>query len=210
VNREVIERLETGGSEIQFQRLGDHYEIILNGVFIMASYNGRSERSMVTEAVRVLGFEPERVLVGGLGMGFTLAQVLSYPGIRAIRVYETEEAIIRWNKGALRDLNGKCLDDPRVEVVHGDFLGGIQTGPSWDLILVDLDNGPEMTVRETNGWLYSAPGLEQMKVRLKIPGAVSIWCPGPNRMLEDLFGQVFTEHFCFTEEDCVYVGVKRP
>lgn len=209
MNREIIERLETGGSEIQLQRRGDHYEIILNGVFIMASYNGRSERSMVVEAVRVLGSEPGRVLVGGLGMGFTLAQVLSYPAVRAVRVYEAEEAIIRWNKEVLRSLNGGCLDDPRVEVVQGDFLDGIQPVSSWDLILVDLDNGPAMTVREGNTRLYSPPGVERLKASLKTPGAVSIWCPGPHKGLEDLLKQAFTEHYCFTEEDCVYVGVMR-
>lgn len=206
--REVLDRRLTPTGEIQLQRRGNHYEIILNGVFIMASYNGSSEAAMVSEAVCFLGRPPERVVVAGLGMGFTLAEVLSTPGVKRVVLYEVEDAVVEWNRGPLAHLNGGSLSDPRVQLVMDDFTGA-RGLPKCDMMCVDLDNGPEMLTLPGNSDLYRETGLSRLRDSLKRPGVLALWCPQPHLELEKALKDVFEEVYGITSGDFVYVAVAK-
>ena len=91
----VIERVQTPRGEIQLQSRGSDYEIISNGTFLMATYNGESERLLVKAALNA-SHEPKQILIGGLGVGYSLAEALDYPGVERVTVVEIEEKIIEW------------------------------------------------------------------------------------------------------------------
>lgn len=206
--REVLDRRRTPAGEIQLQRRGNHLEIIFNGVFIMASYNGRSEAAMVSEAVRLLGRPPERVVVAGLGMGFTLAEVLSTPGVKRVVLYEVESAVVEWNRGPLAHLNGNSLSDPRVQLVVDDFAG-IPGLPKCDMMCVDLDNGPDMPTLPGNSGLYREYSLTRLRDSLETPGVLAFWCPQPHPGFEKALKSVFDEVHGITVGDLVYCAVAR-
>jgi len=113
----VLERTQGLGGEIQLQKRGEHFEIIYNGVFLMATYNGLSERLMVRRALELLGPEREcRVLIGGLGVGYSLQEALLWPRVKAVKVVEIEPAVVRWNRTYLKEINGRALEDRRLAV----------------------------------------------------------------------------------------------
>ena len=112
----TVERLTTPRGELVLRRDGEHHEIVSNGVFLMDTRDGRSERELVRAAVPGPG---ARVLIGGLGVGFSLAEALAL-GAAAVTVVEIEPAVVRWNRTHL----GGHLDDPRVTVVVEDLARG--------------------------------------------------------------------------------------
>jgi spermidine synthase len=166
----TVERLDTPRGELVLRRDGDHHEIVSNGMFLMDTRDGRSERELVRAAIRGHG---ARVLVGGLGVGFTLAEALSLDPA-AVTVVEIEPAVVRWNREHLG--RAGLLDDPRVTAVVDDlaaFLG--RDGPEYDAICLDVDNGPEWTVTVDNAALYADPGLSAVDRRLAPGGTLAVW-----------------------------------
>jgi spermidine synthase len=117
------------------------------------------------------------VLVGGLGMGFTLRAALDHlPATARVVVAELSEDVVAWNRGVLGPLAGHPLDDPRVSVVVGDVRAIIasQAG-AFDAILLDVDNGPEAFATSANGGLYGDTGLYALRVALKFGGTLAVW-----------------------------------
>ncbi|MEZ4474250.1 MAG: hypothetical protein R3F60_26370 [bacterium] len=114
-----------------------------------------------------------RVLIGGLGMGFTLAAALRRLGPEAVvEVAEMVPVVIKWNQGIVGEVAGRPLDDPRARVYQGDVADLIQMPPTpWDAILLDVDNGPVALTREGNSWLYSWQGLQAAFDALRPRGA---------------------------------------
>jgi spermidine synthase len=164
----TIERLQTPRGELVLRRDGEHHEIVSNGMFLMDTRDGRSERELVRAAIPPAG---ARVLIGGLGVGFSLAEALALD-VAAVTVVEIEPAVVRWNREHL----GTDLDDPRVELVVADlaaFLAG--TGPAYDAICLDVDNGPEWTVTADNARLYGDAGLSTVDRRLASGGTLAVW-----------------------------------
>jgi spermidine synthase len=137
------------------------------------------------------------VLIAGLGVGFTLAEVLAVADVEAVTVVEIEEPIVRWNAGPLAPGNGRALEDPRVTVVVADFVEWIErTSQRFDAICLDVDNGPDWTVTDDNRRLYTTRHLEALRRLLTDAGRLAIWsaAPAPEfvRRLQMVFGEVRT------------------
>lgn len=123
-----------------------------------------------------------RVLVGGLGMGFTLAAALRQVGTSArVEVIELVRALIEWNRGPLGHLAGRPLEDPRASVLEADVAEVIRAAHGvHDAILLDVDNGPNGLTRASNDWLYSADGLRAAHAALRDRGVLAVWSAAPD------------------------------
>jgi spermidine synthase len=166
----TVERLATPRGELVLRRDGEHCEIVSNGIFLMDTRDGRSERELVRGA---LAGAPAgaRVLIGGLGVGFSLAEALAL-GAAEVIVVEIEPAVVRWNRTHF----GGQLDDPRVSVVVGDLGAWLRAGSDrYDAVCLDVDNGPEWTVTEPNAALYGDAGLDAVDRRLAPGGTLAVW-----------------------------------
>jgi spermidine synthase len=165
----TVERLDTPHGELVLRRDGEHHEIVSNGTFLMDTRDGRSERELVRAAVPGPG---ARVLIGGLGVGFSLAEALTVDPA-GVTVVEIEPAVVRWNR---EHLGTAALDDPRVTVVVADLAAFLAAaGPRYDAICLDVDNGPEWTVTVDNAVLYGDAGLSAVDRRLAPGGTLAIW-----------------------------------
>jgi spermidine synthase len=173
----VLERVVGCCGELVLQRRDGHYEIVANGVFLMDTRDGGSERLHVTAAADCMP-PPGRMLIGGLGVGRSLAAALAHPGVRAVDVLEREPAVLRWNRGPLASVNGDALGDPRVITHEADVVQWLAQAPacSLDAICLDVDNGPEWLVSAGNAWLYGDEGLGTAARVLSREGVLTIWC----------------------------------
>ncbi|MFD0369064.1 spermidine synthase [Streptomyces sp. NPDC059071] len=167
-----------------------HYEIIANGTFLMDTSDGRSERLLVDAAMDALPEERRpgaAVLIGGLGVGFSLAHAAADPRWGRIAVAEREEAIIDWHRqGPLAALSGRALADPRTVILHTDLVEYLRTtSDHYDALCLDIDNGPDWTVTEDNESLYSAEGLAACAARLAAGGILAVWSARPSADFED-------------------------
>jgi len=124
-----------------------------------------------------------RVLIGGLGMGFTLAAALRHLGTNAeVVVAELVPGVVRWNRGPLGELAGHPLRDERVTLREGDVAKLLKVGrQTYDAILLDVDNGPEGLTRKNNNWLYSIDGLTASYAALRPKGFLAVWSASPDR-----------------------------
>ena len=127
------------------------------------------------------------VLIGGLGLGFTLQSVLESVGRETtVQVVELIPDVIEWNRVYLRELNGSLLDDPRVEIRTGDvtrFIRKAEPG-TYDVIVLDVDNGPVAMVAKKNSALYSKSGIRLIQSALKTGGRAIFWSAGPDLKFE--------------------------
>jgi len=160
----------------------------MNGVFLMSTGNGASER----ELVRAVGGSG-RLLIGGLGAGYSLAAAVAEPDVTEVVVVESEPDIIAWNRTYFRPYNQGAVDDPRVTVVHADIGDYLTTQPAaFDGICLDTDNGPDWLSRPDNAALYCAAGLSRLKGLLKRHGRLAVWAaresPGFSSLLDSVFG----------------------
>ncbi len=175
------------------QRRGEAYELISNGVYLMSTHNGESERLLVTLALDAAQ-DQHRVLIGGLGVGFSLRAALADPRVTQVTVVEIEEAIIAWNRSHLAPFSGYGLSDPRTRIVHTDLVQWIQeTDNQYDVICLDIDNGPEWTVTDQNGSLYGSDGLRALRRLMAPGGVVSFWSASAVPAFEGLLRQYFTD-----------------
>ena len=170
----VVERRQTERGELVLRRAGAHFEVIANGTFLMDTRDGRSERALVREAVPAgTGL---RVLLGGLGVGFSLDEALSLPGVGEVVVVELEPAVVEWARSHLRGCAGHGVDDPRVRLVAADLGAALGTlaGP-FDAICLDVDNGPGWLVHPANAAIYADAALERMRGLLRPGGRLAVW-----------------------------------
>lgn len=171
----VIERVTTPRGELVLRAVGRHHEIISNGVFLMDTRGGASERLLVRAALDTVD-RPARVLIGGLGVGFSLAEALAHPRTRHVTVVESEPAIIAWHGTHLAAWSNGALRDPRVTVVCADLLEWLaRTGARFTAICVDIDNGPDWHVTASNAALYRDGGLLALRRRLTAGGTLTVW-----------------------------------
>ena len=176
----VVERVVGCCGELALLRREGHYEIVANGVFLMDTRGGGSERLHVSAAA-VRMPPPDRMLIGGLGVGFSLAAALAHPGVGEVHVVERERAVLRWNRGPLALVNANALLDPRVRTYEADVVDWLASAPacSLDAICLDVDNGPEWLVTPGNAWLYSTDGLRTATRVLSPDGVLTIWSSAP-------------------------------
>ena len=159
------------GGELRLIRRGDDYSIMLGSNELMNSRLSGSEEELARIACdRIAGRPEPRLLIGGLGMGFTLRAALeALPADAVVTVAELVPAVVRWAQGPLAHLSGKSLDDPRVTVVTADVAVPIGSG-DWDAILLDVDNGPDGLSVPGNDRLYDRSGLAAARRALRQGG----------------------------------------
>lgn len=164
------------GSALELWRHDEDYVIRAAGYDLMTSRQHGSEDAMMALACPEPGADA-CVLVGGLGMGFTLAATLALlPATAKVVVSELVPAIVEWNRGPLAHLAGSALDDPRTEIAIGDVADVIRRSEArFDAILLDVDNGPDAPTQRGNAWLYGPAGLAAIKRALRPGGALAVW-----------------------------------
>jgi spermidine synthase len=181
-----------GGDEFRLMQRGDEFTIFAGTIGLMGSRQSGSEEVMADIAFARVGGGPKaRVLIGGLGMGFTLRRVLAKFGADAeIVVAELVPEIVSWARGPLAGLHGTSLDDPRVTLKLGD-VGNVMAADAqkFDAILLDVDNGPEGLSRPGNDRLYSAGGISAAKAALRPGGMAAIWSVAPDPKFTKRLGQ---------------------
>ncbi|GGX41253.1 spermine/spermidine synthase domain-containing protein [Streptomyces fructofermentans] len=215
---EVIDRREGPYGEVVLRRHGGLLQIIANGCFLMDTSDGRSERRLVDAALDALDGRPgPEVLIGGLGVGFSLAHAAEQPRWGRVTVVERERAVIDWHlSGPLAEVSARALRDPRTEIVESDLVAFVnETSDTYDALCLDIDNGPEWTVTEGNQSLYSEAGLAACARVLKPGGVLAVWSatpsPGFARTLGNAgFQQVRTEEIPVARgvPDVVHLGVR--
>ncbi len=162
---------------------GTEFAIRLGTSTLMGSLDHGSEELLAEQAcARIANRADPRVLVGGLGMGFTLAAALRTLGPEArVEVAELIPAVVAWNRGALAHLAGEPLADRRVVLHEEDVAETIRTGHEiWDAILLDVDNGPDGLTRTDNDRLYAAAGLQSAREALRPGGVFGVWSVAPD------------------------------
>ncbi|HEU4346889.1 MAG TPA: spermidine synthase [Actinoplanes sp.] len=186
-----MDRVDGVCGELALRTDGVDFEVIANGVFLMDTRGGASERLLVEAAADRMP-DGGHVLVGGLGVGFSLAAALAHPRVTRVTVVEREPAVVEWARGVLAPFNGNALADARVRCVEADVLdhllggsgghllagsGGHLLGGSggYDAICLDVDNGPDWTVTEGNLGLYDDAGLAAIGRRLAPRGVLAVW-----------------------------------
>jgi spermidine synthase len=172
-----------GGGALKLKRRGSEYSIMLGDNELMNSRLSGSEEALASlSAARLAGRKSPRVLIGGLGMGFTLRAALGTLDASAtIEVAELVPAVIAWARGEMAEVFGGSLEDRRVKIREGDVLAMILDGAgAYDAIMLDVDNGPDGLTRKANDALYDAAGLAAAKKALKPGGVLAIWSSGPD------------------------------
>ena len=173
-----------GTEELRLMRRGAEFSIMLGHNELMNSRLSGSEEALATlSCARIRQRRNAHILIGGLGMGFTLRAALGAAAPDAsITVAELVPAVTAWARGPMADLHGTSLDDPRVTVHQGDVGQLIRPARSaYDAILLDIDNGPAGLTRAANDSLYDAVGLGLAQVALKPGGVLAIWSAAPDR-----------------------------
>ncbi len=164
-------------------RRGSEFSIRLDRNELMNSRAGGSEAALATLTCARIGARPRpRILIGGLGMGFTLRAALAALGSEAdIVVAELVPAVLAWARGPMAEIFGQSLTDPRVRVVEADVAGLIrQQAAAYDAILLDVDNGPAGLTRTANDALYDLKGLSAAHAALRPDGVLAVWSSGPD------------------------------
>ena len=177
---ETIDRARApDGVELVLARRGDEWVVRAAGRVLMSSRAHASEEALASLGLAAVAGARE-VLVGGLGLGFTLRAVLDLlPATARVTVAELVPAVVAWNRGPLAALAGRPLEDPRVrveEVDVGDVLA--RDREAWDAVLLDVDNGPSAVAHAANDRLYGREGARALRAALRPGGAVAVWSAG--------------------------------
>jgi spermidine synthase len=178
-------QIPNDGGELKLSQRGDEFSIKLSGI------RGELMNSRVYNSEKVLSqlgcahIKPHydaHVLVGGLGMGYTLSAALKAVNQNSqVTVAELIPQVVEWNKGPLGNCAGNPLQDPRTIVKIGDVKNLLTSRePTFDAILLDVDNGPEGLTHSDNNWIYSEEGLKDIYDTLLPNGMLAIWSAGPD------------------------------
>jgi spermidine synthase len=187
---------------------GQHF-LKVAGLQLMSTTASSSEEQMAELSCHQLPAKP-RVLIGGLGFGFTLKRVLALTGADArVEVAELLPEIVRWNREYLREVNGALLDDPRVTIHERDVYELIDRcgEDRYHAILLDVDNGPDPFVQKGNERLYAKPGILRIKQALQPGGRVIFWSAHPDRSFAQSLKALFKNVECISAK--AYPQAKR-
>jgi len=181
------------GADVQLRLMqrGAEFSMMLGQNELMSSRLSGSEEALATLACRrIETVKSPHLLIGGLGMGFTLRAALAVLGSDArIMVAELVPAVIAWARGPMADIFGDSLDDPRANVREADVVDVVRSHDSaFDAILLDVDNGPEGLIRKANDALYDLKGLKAIRRALRPGGVLAVWSSGPNPLFSKRLG----------------------
>jgi len=199
--KRVLHRVTTPQGELQLQQILDRgdsempvYEIIYNGVFLMASYNILSEKALARHAIEPLdnGKSSLSILIGGLGIGYTLQAALDYKNIAVADVVEINRHVAQWARTYFVQHNGGALFDPRVRLIQSDIKDYVKISEkTYNAIILDVDNGPARLALEGNRELYESPMVRKMRSMLITGGVLTVWsahrCEKFLKCLEEIF-----------------------
>jgi spermidine synthase len=178
----TVDEVRTGdGTVLTLARHGGDWEVRADGFILMASREHGSEDDLARLAFAKAP-HAQTVLIGGLGLGFYLRATLDLLGPRGrVVVAEQSAAVVAWNRAHVGGLAGHPLDDPRVTVGVGDVRARIaESRAAWDLILLDVDNGPAALIHRANAGLYDADGIAAGRRALRDGGALAVWAAAPD------------------------------
>jgi spermidine synthase len=190
VPRVLIDTAEIpGGGELRLIRRGEEYSIMVGSNELMNSRLSGSEEALAELACeRIAGRSQPSMLIGGLGMGFTLRAALALlPQQAEVTVVELVPAVIEWARGPMAHIFAGSLHDPRVSILEADVGAFISGRSAYDAILLDVDNGPEGLTRGQNDRLYTLTGLRLAREALRGGGVLAVWSSAPDpRFIERL------------------------
>lgn len=227
IDYELLDREPTELGELSLHRYttetGEQgYELRMDDAFLMASHGAAGETVMAKLAYDRLTepVAPLSVLVGGLGAGHTLRAALDLPAIGEVLVSEIGAKVVAWNRRYFAESNGHAVDDPRVRVRVGDLARLLrEQRQAFDLMLLDVDNGPGWLAAQENAALYGAEGLTRCRQALRDGGVLAMWSPEPNDRLRGTLGDVFgaVDEACVSESltgaptlrDVIYLVSRR-
>lgn len=175
------------GTVLKLARRGDEYVILAGGRTLMSSGMCGSEEALATLACsRAATLEGPSVLIGGLGMGFTLRATLnSLPPDASVVVAELVPEVVEWNRGPLGPLAGSPLEDKRVRIETRDVAITLRSSAGrFDAVLLDVDNGPAAMTSAENGWLYDDQGIAAALGALRRGGVLAVWSAREDRKFE--------------------------
>ncbi len=167
-------------------------ELRVNGVFVMDTLETTSEKGLATAALKQVE-DPRNVVVGGLGLGFTMHEVLADMRVEKLVVVEIEDALVRWMRDGTVPHGPAYLADERVRVMTADIRVAMAeaTPAAYDLVLLDVDNGPGFLVYDANAAVYQQEFLEQTRACLRPGGALVIWSAAESTDLQNEMRKVF-------------------
>ena len=171
------------GGELRLKQRGSEFSIMLGSTELMNSRLSGSEEALATlSCERIAGRKNARMLIGGLGMGFTLRAALGVlPDDARVTVAELVPAVVDWARGPMAAFHKGTLDDPRVDIHVGDVGALIRSrNGAYDAILLDVDNGPDGLTRASNDSLYNHTGLRAAKAALRDNGVLAVWSSAPD------------------------------
>ena len=179
------------------ERSADVLELRVNGVFVMDTHETTSEIELAAVALGLVD-DPRDVVVAGLGLGYTTQRVLADPRVEQVKVVEIEEALVGWMRDGTIPHGPGLLADKRVHIVNADIVMAVaEASSTYDLVLLDVDNGPGHLVHAGNAEVYEPGFLAATRSIIDPGGALAIWSANPAPELAEAMEQVFgncTEH----------------
>ena len=215
-----IARAETERGEIVLRERRDDgsatvLELRVNGVFVMDTVETTSERALAAATLELVD-QPRRVLVGGMGFGFTMHEVLADPRVEQCTVVEIEQPLVDWMRDGTIAHGPQMLADSRLTVTVGDVAQALAEAgeDAYDLVLLDVDNGPGYLVHDANAAIYTPPFLEA--ARRTVRQALAVWsadeAPHLEAALQAAFGNVEPQSYDVQlgdREECYWLYVSR-
>jgi spermidine synthase len=171
-----------GEGNLRLMQRGSEYSIMAGATTLMNSRMSGSEEALASLSwERISGHQGPHMLIGGLGMGFTLRAALAIlPADAQVTVAELVPAVVAWARGPMADFHGTSLTDPRVTIREGDVGVLLKAEKAYDAILLDVDNGPEGLTRDANDQLYTVNGLRRTLRSLRPGGVLAVWSSHPS------------------------------
>lgn len=191
-----VARVESERGEVLLRRRGEEHaadtlELRVNGVFVMDTRETTSEIELAAAALELVE-NPRDVVVAGLGLGFTTQRVLADHRVEQVKVVEIEEAVVGWMRDGTIPHGPALLADRRVHIVNADIVVAVAEATStYDLVLLDVDNGPGFLVHAANSGLYQRDFLTSVREILNPGGALVVWSADPAPELAVVMEEVF-------------------